>query len=139
MNSVEGTELCLVSGGNDNKVCVWSRRSHQLMLQFTEHIKPVVAVLPDAVNPHLLHSAGADRCVFTYDLKKEKRVVGHQVRARVLACSACRCTCGTTCDGGRGVRCVGGLLTDGRRGLPRVMADGQGGGGYLHGPVTAER
>jgi len=79
VTDVAGTELAFVTGGADNKVCVWSRRTHQLMLQFTEHIKKVVAVLPDLLQPNLIHSAGADRCVFTYDLKKEKRVVGHQM------------------------------------------------------------
>lgn len=79
VNSVAGTELYLVTGGADNKVRVWSRRTHQLMLQFAEHVKEVVAVLPDLENPRLIHSAGKDRCVFTYDLKAEKRVVGHQM------------------------------------------------------------
>ena len=79
VTDVTGTELYLVSGGSDVKVCIWSRRTHQLVMQFTEHIKPVVAVLPDLTQPHLVHSAGADRCVFTYDLKKEKRVVAHQM------------------------------------------------------------
>ena len=52
------------------------------MLQFAEHVKDVVGVVPDITNPRLIHSAGKDRCVFSYDLKKEKRVVGHQVRRR---------------------------------------------------------
>ena len=129
VNSVEGTELCLVSGGNDNKVCVWSRRSHQLMLQFTEHIKPVVAVLPDVTNPHLIHSAGKDRCVFTYDLKKEKRVVGHQVRVSVC-CRRHKCR-HTRASFSRHP------ATHSRCWCRVACADGQECGGHLHGAVTA--
>lgn len=79
VTALMGTEAAVVSGGVDGKVAVWLRRSRELLLQFTEHIKPVVAIVADLVAPHLIHSAGSDRCVFTYDLKEERRIVGHQM------------------------------------------------------------
>lgn len=79
VTSVVATEFSVVSGGADGKVAVWLRRSRELLLHFTEHIKPVVQVIADVSAPHLVHSAGKDRCVFTYDLKEERRIVGHQM------------------------------------------------------------
>lgn len=72
-------QAAVITGGADGKVAVWLRRSRECLLQFTEHLKPVVAVIPDLVAPNLIHSAGKDRCVFSYDLKEERRTVGHQM------------------------------------------------------------
>jgi WD40 repeat protein len=69
----------IATGGDDARVCVWSRRTRELLLQFTEHVKPVLNLCLDVKSPSLLHSVGADRGVFTYDLKTEKRLVGHQM------------------------------------------------------------
>lgn len=79
VNSITGTELCLVSGGADYKVAVWSRKTREQLMDFHEHRAAVVSVLPDVMNPKLVHSAGADRCTYTYNLQTEKRVVGHQM------------------------------------------------------------
>ncbi|CAN0540669.1 unnamed protein product, partial [Ectocarpus sp. 12 AP-2014] len=37
-------------------------------------------VLVDVASPNLVHSAGADCTVLTYDLRKEKRTVAHMTR-----------------------------------------------------------
>jgi cell division cycle 20-like protein 1 (cofactor of APC complex) len=58
-------ELLLASGGNDNKLCVWSQGSTTPLLKFSEHTAAVKAL---AWSPHqhgLLASGGgtADRCI----------------------------------------------------------------------------
>lgn len=70
----------LVSGGADGSVRVWTLRSRELMLQFTEHKKAVTQVLVDVTSPNLIHSAGLDCQVLTYDLRRQRRVVAHMVR-----------------------------------------------------------
>lgn len=49
----------------------------ELLLRFSEHQKGVTTVLVDVASPNLVHSAGADCTVLTYDLRKEKRTVAH--------------------------------------------------------------
>ena len=70
----------LVSAADDGSVRVWALATREMMLQFVEHQKPVSQVLVDCKTPNLIHSAGRDCAVFTYDLKKERRVVAHMVR-----------------------------------------------------------
>lgn len=80
-----------MSGGDDGRVCVWSRRSRQLVLQFSEHKGPVLAVRMDILQDHLVHSVGADRSIYTYDLRQERRIVGHQVRSAPWSKRATHC------------------------------------------------
>jgi WD40 repeat protein len=70
----------LLSGGSDGSVRVWALRSREMMLQFVEHQKSVTQVLVDVKSPNLVHSAGADCQVLTYDLRRERRTVAHLTR-----------------------------------------------------------
>lgn len=70
----------LVTGAADGAVRVWALRSREMLLQFAEHKKGVSAVLVDLEQPHLVHSAGLDCAVFTYDIQRERRTVCHMVR-----------------------------------------------------------
>ena len=63
----------VLSGGEDGSVRIWALRSRELMLQFVEHKKGVSQVLVDVKSPNLVHSAGLDCSVFTYDLRKVSR------------------------------------------------------------------
>jgi len=69
----------IVSGGDDKCVRVWQRQGQDLLIQFAEHQKAVTAVCIDIGQDHLIHSAGADRSLLTYDLKRERRTVIHQL------------------------------------------------------------
>jgi WD40 repeat protein len=79
VNSVTGTDIALVTCGDDGKVVVWARRTRELLCQFAEHRKPALEVLVDVSADHLVHSVGADHAVYTYDLRTERRIVGHQL------------------------------------------------------------
>ena len=57
-------------------MCVWARGTRELLLQFNEHKGPCAMALPDVSSASLIHSVGQDRCVFTYDLRSERRVGG---------------------------------------------------------------
>jgi WD40 repeat protein len=69
----------LLSGGSDGSVRVWALRSREMMLQFVEHQKAVTQVLVDVKSPNLVHSAGSDCQVLTYDLRRERRTIAHLV------------------------------------------------------------
>lgn len=77
---VETKLAYLVTGSLDGSVRVWNLSTREMMMQFAEHLKGVTGLLIDAINPHLFHSAGSDCAVFTHDISKEKRTVGHMVR-----------------------------------------------------------
>ena len=44
----------------------------------------MVDLFPDIKQVHLIHSASADRSIATYDLKMERKLVGHQTANGVL-------------------------------------------------------
>lgn len=67
----------LVSGGGDGVVRVWLLRNRELVTQFTEHRGEVCAVLVDARQPHIIHSAAANGAVISFDLKSGRRLIGH--------------------------------------------------------------
>jgi WD40 repeat protein len=77
--SLAETPMYIVTGGAEGSVRVWSRTARELLIQFTEHRKPVTTVLVDRAEQHLIHSCGLDRAIFTYDLKRERRVNSHQL------------------------------------------------------------
>lgn len=70
----------VVSGSSDGSVRVWALRSREMMLQFTEHTKAITSLLVDTRQPHLVHSSGLDCQVLSYDLRRERRTVGHLTR-----------------------------------------------------------
>ncbi|CAK9040182.1 Cilia- and flagella-associated protein 52 [Durusdinium trenchii] len=81
VSSLCSTHLFYATGGLRGGVRLWSRTSKSQLFEFSDHIsRPVTGLLPDVKQAHLLHSCGADKCVFTYDLKKERRMVQHQWR-----------------------------------------------------------
>jgi len=80
VSSVCETSLFYATGGRQGGVRLWSRSSKTQLFEFSDHIsKPVTGLLPDCKLPHILHSCGVDRCVFSYDLKKERRMIQHQL------------------------------------------------------------
>lgn len=79
------TPLAVISGGEDCRVAVWSRDKRELVAVFADHTKGVLQVLPDVLSPAILHSVGADRCVFAYDLRTERQVVCHQLPSTAAA------------------------------------------------------
>ena len=67
----------LVSGGADGAVRIWKLTTRELTMQFGEHQKGVSKVLVDCRQFHLVHSVSADGSVLTFDIKSQRRVVGH--------------------------------------------------------------
>ena len=60
-------------------VRIWARLSRELLLQFVEHRKAVTQLVRDVRLDHIIHSCGADRAIYTYNIKKEQRTVVHQL------------------------------------------------------------
>jgi len=50
-----------------------------------EHTKAITAILVDRSHPHIIHTAGKDCLLLSFDLKKERRINSHTVRARARA------------------------------------------------------
>eukprot|EP00164_Ancoracysta_twista_P004891 GFYU01006652.1.p1 GENE.GFYU01006652.1~~GFYU01006652.1.p1 ORF type:complete len:670 (-),score=143.64 GFYU01006652.1:102-1976(-) len=76
------TSICLtpqaiLTGGDDASVRIWTRSTHELVSQFQDHQKNVTGLLADCTAANLVHSCSADRAIYTYDLKKDKRINYH--------------------------------------------------------------
>jgi WD40 repeat protein len=81
VSAICSTRLFYATGGLAGGVRLWSRSSKAQLFEFADHVgKPVTGLVPDVKHAHLLHSCGADRLVFTYDLKKERRMAQHAWR-----------------------------------------------------------
>jgi WD40 repeat protein len=69
----------IVTGGADSAVRVWKLSSRELFAQFSEHTKAVPKVLIDYSKPHIIHSTSLDGSVMSFDILKQRRIVGHFV------------------------------------------------------------
>lgn len=84
---IAGNRAVVITGGADGRMNVWARRSHDLLLSFNDHSKPVVTVLVDVANPELVYSVSSDRSINTYSLRAERRVRQHALpQQETLAC-----------------------------------------------------
>ena len=77
VSCITGNRAIVVTGGPDGRVLVWARHSHDLLLTFNDHTKPLVSVLLDCKNPEVLYSVGQDRIVNTYSMRAERRLRLH--------------------------------------------------------------
>ena len=67
----------VTSGGGDGAVRVWRLGNRELLIQYTEHSKPVAKVLVDLKSPNIIHSVGRDSSVLSYDIKISRRIMSH--------------------------------------------------------------
>jgi cilia- and flagella-associated protein 52 len=77
VSCITGNRAIIVTGGPDGRVLVWARHSHDLLLTFNDHTKPLVSVQLDCKNPEILYSVGQDRIVNTYSMRAERRLRLH--------------------------------------------------------------
>jgi len=75
---------CLVSGGADGAVRVWKLSSREMLTQYTEHKKRVARVLIDVSQHNIVHSAGADGTIVSFDIKSGRRIVSHILKEGVI-------------------------------------------------------
>lgn len=82
----------IASGGEDGCLRVWSPTSRELIAQFGEHRKGIVSIVPDVVQPKLIHTASQDRAILTFDLEAERRVNYHTISDGALTAMVQRTT-----------------------------------------------
>ena len=85
VTAVACSSLYVVSGGEDGCVRVWSRKTGGFLHQFSEHKKPVTAVLVDVGAADVIHSCAVDRTVLSYSLKTTRRIAFHDSGATLTA------------------------------------------------------
>ena len=74
----------ILTGGEDGIVRVWTRRTHELVMQIPAHHRNVREVFADLNKPNLLYSCGEDRELICYDMKLQKRQNTQKVSNGVL-------------------------------------------------------
>ncbi|KAG8468747.1 hypothetical protein KFE25_013830 [Diacronema lutheri] len=74
------SETALVSAGRDAKLRVWGLASRQCEAEFSEHTKPITAMLLDVSQPNIVHTCGQDQLVVSFDLRKKRRLTYHALR-----------------------------------------------------------
>lgn len=70
----------ILTGGEDGVIRVWTRKSHELALQFHGHHKEVRSLFSDNTNPNIIYSGGEDKSMNCFDLKLQKRVTVHYMK-----------------------------------------------------------
>ncbi len=91
-HGVRGHKLHPVRWGRWAAACMGSADSsapysacrYELRLIKVAHTKPITKVMPDLNQPHIIHSCGLDKAICTFDLKKEKKIVGHSIKNGVI-------------------------------------------------------
>ena len=74
----------ILTGGEDGIVRVWTRRTHELVMQIPAHHRNVREVFADLNKPNLLYSCGEDRELICYDMKLQKRQNTQKINNGVL-------------------------------------------------------
>lgn len=89
VTALQSMSSFFVTGGADGRVCVWARDTHELLSQFGEHTREVLAVATDVDRAELLYTLGADRSLLRFDLRTERLVMAHRLpRATAARLSA---------------------------------------------------
>lgn len=70
----------ILTGGEDGIVRVWTRKTHELIIQLPAHHKDVYNVFADINKPNLIYSCGGDRNLNCFDIKLQKRVNIHEIK-----------------------------------------------------------
>lgn len=70
----------ILTGGEDGIVRVWTRKTHDLVMQFSAHHKEVRSLFADKFMPNIVYSGGEDRNMNCFDLKLQKRVNVHHIK-----------------------------------------------------------
>jgi WD40 repeat protein len=69
----------ILTGGEDGVIRIWTRKTHELMIQLPAHEKNVFNVIPDINMPNIIYSCGEDRNFNAYDIKSQKRINNHRI------------------------------------------------------------
>ncbi len=74
-----------ISGGADSSIRVWRLANREMVTQYFQHTRPIVALKIDDESPNIIHSVSMDATVLSYDLKAAKRIMSHMVTNGQLA------------------------------------------------------
>lgn len=74
-----------ISGGTDSSIRVWRLANREMVTQYLQHTRSIVALKIDDVSPNIVHSISEDATVLSYDLKAAKRIISHMVTNGQLA------------------------------------------------------
>jgi len=84
VSALWASDRLIASGGREGTVCVWTRKSHELVLTINEHKKPITGIIGDNIRPEWIHTTCEDRMMTTYDLKQERRAFYRMADAPLL-------------------------------------------------------
>ena len=79
ITTIFADENYIISGGEDGIVRIWGRSNRVMIIQLSDHRRSVMEAFPDLLQSHVIHSCGIDRTISTWDIKKEKRIITHQL------------------------------------------------------------
>ena len=80
INSIYVDGNYILTGGEDGVVRVWTRKTHELVMNFHAHSKEVHSVFADKNSPNIIYSGGEDKSMNCFDLKLQKRVIVHNMK-----------------------------------------------------------
>jgi WD40 repeat protein len=70
----------IITGGEDGIIRVWTRKTHELTMQFSGHHSNTFKVFADINRPNIIHSCGKDKNLNCFDVKTQKRANIHSLK-----------------------------------------------------------
>ncbi len=79
VNTIFVNSNYILSGGEDGVLRIWTRKTHELSMQFSAHHKDVYKIFSHCQYPNLVYTCGADKNLNLFDLKNQKRINNQEV------------------------------------------------------------
>lgn len=84
LNCIHVDPNYILTGGEDGILRIWTRETHELVIQLPAHHKDVFTILPDINKPNLIYTCGADKNMNCFDIKLQKRVNLHSINNGII-------------------------------------------------------
>ena len=80
VNTIFVNENYILTGGEDGIARVWTRKTHELVMQFSAHHKEVRCIMADRDNSNIIYTGGDDKNMNSFDLKLQRRTNVHTLK-----------------------------------------------------------
>lgn len=74
----------ILTGGEDGVLRVWTRSTHELIIQMSAHHSNLRKLLCDQRYPNVIYTCGDDRKLNSFDIKQQNEIILHSIKNGTL-------------------------------------------------------